>query len=338
MGTSRLTDRERTRRAGELGMWLIVAELLIAMALIWEVERLWGGVYVDDDHVFATFWWLLLTGVPAMVCVYLAGTKDSRLAGSVGIGVMGVAFVGLMIGTFLPGQTTYSWGISTMQGKWVISGIAIGLIGLLAVGSLVGAPSPMQKPWRWGSVVTCAAAAVLVLADIWQDLPDRFLKATVCLLSVGVITTHANVVLLVPLRDRHRWLAYATVSVAVFTFVMIDLQVISGSVVGDFTEQLVEPLAAAGGIVTIFGTVAVAVLSRLARPVAIEHSSEQIRHITVVCPICRKKQTVSVGQTTRCRACYLCIEVRLAEPRCSNCDHLLYYTDAKACPECGRVI
>jgi hypothetical protein len=59
--------------------------------------------------------------------------------------------------------------------------------------------------------------------------------------------------------------------------------------------------------------------------------------ITVICPRCRKKHTLPLGQTA-CPTCELRIHTRIEEPRCPNCGYLLYGLKSDRCPECGTQV
>ena len=62
-----------------------------------------------------------------------------------------------------------------------------------------------------------------------------------------------------------------------------------------------------------------------------------IRDKSVVCPCCGLDQTVPLG-TSSCSACGLRIHLRIEEPRCPDCDYLLYRLTSGRCPECGTVV
>jgi hypothetical protein len=62
-----------------------------------------------------------------------------------------------------------------------------------------------------------------------------------------------------------------------------------------------------------------------------------IQEITLICPGCRKKQLLPVGDA-QCPTCHLKFHIRIDEPRCPNCDYLLYMLKSDCCPECGSPI
>jgi hypothetical protein len=63
----------------------------------------------------------------------------------------------------------------------------------------------------------------------------------------------------------------------------------------------------------------------------------EIREITIICPGCDAKQTLPVGASS-CSRCGLVIHTRIEEPRCAQCDYLLYMLKSDNCPECGTPV
>ncbi|MCH7606667.1 MAG: glycine--tRNA ligase [Chloroflexi bacterium] len=116
---------------------------------------------------------------------------------------------------------------------------------------------------------------------------------------------------------------------------MIDLMVTDDKFPGiGIGQDIVGRVAAAGGIVAGCGTLALGVLARMNRKVEFEPFSPELSEITVVCPRCRKKQPIRIGDSA-CAACELRISIRIEEPRCPQCDYLLYGLTSDRCPECG---
>ena len=85
------------------------------------------------------------------------------------------------------------------------------------------------------------------------------------------------------------------------------------------------------------GTLALLVLARINRKVDVEPGSADLGEIPLVCPRCRKKQSLPVGNSI-CASCDLRISIREEEPRCAKCDYLLRGLMSDRCPECGTPI
>ena len=79
------------------------------------------------------------------------------------------------------------------------------------------------------------------------------------------------------------------------------------------------------------------VLARFNRRVDPETFSSEMAEVTLVCPRCNRKQAISTG-TSDCVGCGLRFELRIEEPRCSNCEYLLYGLTSATCPECGTPV
>lgn len=101
-------------------------------------------------------------------------------------------------------------------------------------------------------------------------------------------------------------------------------------------EQLVR-LGAAGGILAACGSLAMAVLARLNRGVYVEESVTSLSDVELVCPRCRTKQKLPLGDSA-CAKCGLRINIRVEEPRCATCGYLLIGAVSDRCPECGTPV
>jgi predicted Zn-ribbon and HTH transcriptional regulator len=334
MAVSRLVDRESTRASGLLGMWLVLIEFALALALIWRIgaliERSLGLSYVSDA-MLETMGWLLLAGAPSMAFLRLTRSRDSVLAGYLGLVLAATAFLFWMIESISDiVDPTMLYGRAMETGFW------IGSMGLLVVGSLLGSPRLTVRPWRWIGIIAAVTVAALGIYGLWMGISSPLgEKVTAVIASVAALTCFANVLLLVAIRPQHRWLVYATIAAAALTVAAFDVMVIYEPDYDQALREVTERGGVAGLILTGSGILAIIVLTRLQRPLAIERSSEVLREVTVICPMCRRRQTLPTGQSTACGSCGLRMEIKIAEPRCPRCDYLLYHLTSPSCPECG---
>ena len=223
--------------------------------------------------------------------------------------------------------------------NWWETSASLAIFGGLAVLCLIGLGTGDRRHWRWAGIAASIIACTMWLGNIWIGVGSDLGFVIFCaLISLATVSVHANLSLVPPLKSEHTWIRRGTIGAAILTGGLIDLMIIDDkfSVTGigyDFLGRL----ASAAGIVTGCGTLALCVLLRINRKVDFEPFSPELSEITLVCPRCRKKQAIRLGDST-CAACELRISIRIEEPRCSECDYLLYGLTSDRCPECGALI
>jgi hypothetical protein len=198
--------------------------------------------------------------------------------------------------------------------------------------ALVGLEVHPRRHWRWLGIAAAGASAGLILMDIWGGWSEHP-KVLCPLLSVAILVAYAVVLWMLPLKGRQGWVRWGTIGTALLTAAFINVIVI----LEPFLEDLFERLTAAGGIVTACGTLSLLVLAAFNRRVEVGRTTSVLMELTVVCPRCRRKQTVPVGDSA-CKSCGLRIHLRIEEPRCPHCDYLLHALTSDRCPECGATI
>jgi hypothetical protein len=158
------------------------------------------------------------------------------------------------------------------------------------------------------------------------------------LISLAVALAHANLALRIPLKSNQHWLATGAIIATVTTGVSLSAAAVPDDLFGNVRDAgLLYPLAAAAGIVACCGTLALLVLALLNRKVQTRAQPHDLRQITLQCPRCDRKQTLAIGDGV-CAGCGLRIHTAVHEPRCPNCDYLLYGLSSDRCPECGTPI
>jgi hypothetical protein len=177
------------------------------------------------------------------------------------------------------------------------------------------------------------------LVEIWDPIGSDLAFVIFCgFLAVGCVVAHANMCLGPLLRPTQRWVRQGTILFAVVTAALIVLVIAKDK----FPEipidaDLFGRFAAAAGIIAGCGTLALLVLARMNRKVDAEPESYELSEVSLVCPRCRRKQSLPTGDST-CPSCGLRISIRVEEPRCANCDYLLRGLTSDRCPECGTSI
>jgi hypothetical protein len=295
LGSSSLLEREDTWAPGALSLALIIGEYLLNLGLIWEVF----GKAEDQAGLTAVF--LALTGFPALVFVGTRGQAASRLAAPVGLAACASSFLLLMAGTWSRGWGTRNLG----HNHWFDVSGSLAPFAFLAVVALVGAGVD-RRHWRWGGVAAAALAFSMATYAILLDIREAS-SLFVCLASVAVVVAHANALVRVPLASNQRWLLRATLGTAIAAAAFVDL----GSIMRPWQEETLGRLAGAAAIMAGCGTLALLVLARVNRRVQRpEFSPTDVRHVSLVCPRCNRRQSIAV-EGGRCAACGLAILVHL---------------------------
>lgn len=344
MLVSRLVDHESTRASGLLGMWLVLAIGFIALGLIWDVDRLIDSLLGVQRSRFgyvmwSTMGWLFLTGLPAMLFLRMRGTDHARKAAWFGLVLAGIVFTLLMLDhlyfLFFWQGTAAWWGYDPQMMQ---TGLWLGAMGILAVACLSNGVHLMKKPWRWIGIAAAAGAAGMAIYGIWTGIStDLGEKIVFTLITTAIVTAHANMMLLCPLKPQHRWLRIATIALAIATGILITL-LFYYDIYDYYLDSLPERVTAALLILTFSCTLAMVILARMHRPIDISKSTKAIDRINLICPLCRTKQALPTGENAACVSCGLLMHIKITEPRCPQCDYLLYHLQSTSCPECGYVL
>lgn len=326
MALSMMADREKARDAALLGMGAVVSQFLLVLALIW-LPR-WA---VDDDHLALTVLWIFLVTPPAMMFLRLGKQPNARRASLVGLALAGAVLLLLLIATWAFDYGYPWWGI-----REDLSGTAgiIAAYGFLCCAALAGIET-QRYWWRWAGVGASILAAGIAITAIWLDLNDRngvFETIT----SIAVLVAICNLLMFVPLLPNQKWLRTATILAAAACAGFIDLIALLKTS-GTYDDDIFARLAGASGILAACGCLALAVLARLNLRLDRRPVLSEIRQCTIICPGCGKKHVADTGASA-CPTCGLIAHVKFEEPRCPNCDYLLFMLQSERCPECGTPV
>jgi len=329
-------DSKKSRSAGMLGMCGVVLEFLMALMLIWDIPPRLVGLR-GEEQIALTMLSLAGAVVFGMVFLRLHPEGHGRVAGPVGIIVTAAAFLLFMFGVWEL-RTLARAARSLHQEKlWETSGITM-LFGSLAVCSLVGFAAGDRRHWRWAGIAGAAGAWLLMLGGIWTGTrSDAGTVAFSILTAIAGVSAYANLLLFCPLKPHQFWVRTATIASAILTAALVDLHVVDSVLKLPIDGDMLNRFTAAAGIVASCGTLALSVLARMNRGVKFEPVTAELREMSVVCPRCQKKQLIEVGKSA-CKFCKLRISIEIEEPRCPNCDYLLFTLTSGRCPECGTPI
>jgi len=335
--TAAMVDRREVRWAGLLGMGTVVAEFLLALILIWNAARAILPWVRDPDLklILSMVFTGLAVGV-AMACALPLRVPRQAIAAKTAIG-----FTVVTLAAFLTATWADDFLIAGDEDWWESAG-ALLVFAVLVVPSLFDLTPSTRRPWRWLGILCAAVSSVMWLSEIWNPIGSKLgVVVYAGLVTLSAVTAHANLCLgTVSLKLGQRWVRSSTIAAfgaaGLATFLYVWDQQFSGSLL-PLDSDLLERFLAAAGIAAGCGTLALFVLARINRHVDVDPGSEAIDEITVICPRCRKKQTLAVGDSA-CGACGLRISIKLEEPRCAHCDYLLHGLTSDRCPECGHEI
>jgi hypothetical protein len=303
---SPMFDQEKTRAVGLSGLAAVVVEFLLALALIWEVPQLLFGLQWEEELAL-TMLFFALAAVLLALARLLANRPHSRLAGSLGVGATAVTFGAFMIAIWFPERLIE-------EEKWFESGSAVFTIGLLVLLSLVAAGAEPRRPWRWLSPLAGLIAFALWMSNVWLGTESAFGAVMFSVLvSVAAVVGHANLCFLVKLPSDRGWLRGGTIAAAMLTAAFIDLVILNQEYVTiAWDGELLGRLSAAAAIAAGCGSMALLVLARIGRGVTRETPATELSEMSVICPRCRKKQSIDIGESS-CSKCGLRISIRVEE-------------------------
>ncbi len=324
-----MVDQTRTRWAGLVGTFGVLSVFLIVVGLIWEAYRWLPGGW-DESELLGTAGILVPVTGCAMAFLKMLHSVNTRVAGWTGLALTATCLVLSLIAIWLPSGAAFTnpSRYHTLERLWGTAA-TVGGVGLLAVAALVGLGED-RRYWRWAGVVSCVAAAWLGVTSVWGgDIHHENLLAL--FIAVAFWVALAIPLRRIELKREHRWLRHATLvagGLAASLWTML---------VWGLDEDLGGRAAAACSILAACGTMALGLLARLNRKVDTRDLPGELRHITLFCPRCNKKQTVPLGASA-CRACGIKLEIKAEQPSCRECGYLLYGETVDRCSECGTSV
>lgn len=335
MAASLLLDKETGRASGLVGMIAVLIATFLTFVLIWDLDVLIPSPHPEETCAL-TIGSILLCALPAMAFFRSRHNPSVRVASNLGVILTGVTFAMLMIPTWdihvivSLGSSDYWYGTAT----------ATGLLGLVAAACVVSIDVP--TPFRFGllSLIRIAGLAativswIMALIAIWTHVTESSGLFTT-LISTGCVVGLTNLTLLATLTQPQRWIRIGTIAAGVITAVCVDILAFGG---WSNSDEFLIRIGGAAGFVTACGSLALIILARMNRPMAnADREYREATQIAVTCPGCRSKQTLPVG-TSACPTCHLRFNIRIDEPRCAQCDYLLFMLTGDKCPECGATI
>jgi hypothetical protein len=304
---TRLADEPATKVAGLTGLAVVLVDFCLILLL------LWGSFASLDSRFQETLAWasffVIATALPAVVFLLFLHHPAGWLAARVGVAASAITFVELMLGTWhLAGRYSFP------NERWLEAAGATALFGFLGVCCLVG--TLQQRPWRWAGVIASLVGWLILSVHFFQptNSPAGEVLFTV-VTAAAMVAAYANLYMLPRLAPRQEVFRLATIALGILTGVLVAWLIIDGIVgysVGGLSEG-VERLAAACGILTACGSVAILILALVHR----SHSRKSLVTLTwvemaITCPSCGEQQKVPLGHSA-CSKCRLTFFIRVGE-------------------------
>lgn len=334
---SKKLDREETRPMGLAMLTAIVPCFVLVLASIW-IGLAFG--WRVELEVFFTAMHYAACAVVLLVALGLSRGEATRVSGRLGIVA---ALACLVLGVPAIWAERLGFGTWDIQAKlWGTSWLVFWTTVL--AGMSLYAVTTRTTPWRWIGVLAAAAALLMGLYGIWNELKDPpvwFVQALIVALAIGM----ANVLHTLKLEGVQRYVALGTIGTVLLTATLLSyLNFISEGFRRDISnDELLVRLIAAGSIVSACGLLAITIFLAANRRALVTTSAsvKEIRSVKVTCPRCATKVDAAAaagGARSRCGGCGLLFVIELAEPRCVKCDYNLLDLKGDRCPECGTPV
>jgi hypothetical protein len=221
----------------------------------------------------------------------------------------------------------------------------LGSVVLFCLPALTASGMLEKGHWRVVNVIALwvsVAGLVLFLLVIWVLQPlyrsnirlwEEPLWKSMALAAIWAIALPWGAMLArTQFRDWYRWLRFGSIFVVYLTAASLSLAAIF-----EADDEPVWKLLGVLGILTALGTIALPILYKVRGMERDEQVESTPLEMTIICPRCLTKQTVSSGPS-RCRRCKLKFTIEIEEPRCPKCNYLLHQLTRPVCPECGAVL
>lgn len=334
---SKKLDREETRPLGLAMLAAIVPCFVLVLTAIW-IGLVFG--WRVELEVMLTALHYAGCAVVFLIALGLCRLEATRVSGRL---ALLAALVCLMLGLPAIWADRLGFGAWDFQAKlWGTSWLVFWT--MVLAGMSLYAVTTRTTPWRWIGVLAAAAALLMGLYGIWNELKDPpvwFVQALIVALAVGL----ANVLNTLRLEGVQRYVALATIGTVLLTAVLMSyLNFITVGFQTDVSDdELLVRLIAAGSIVSVCGLLAITIFLAANRRALVTTSAsvKEIRSVKVTCPRCATKTDAAAGvggARSRCGGCGLIFVIEMAEPRCVKCEYNLLDLKSDRCPECGTPV
>lgn len=202
---------------------------------------------------------------------------------------------------------------------------------------IVGIPcADLHERRQWpplplAGLIVCGVGLLMVLVCIWTEPTDdmTFPRATGVVAVIAFSLAHTSVLVRVPGGPTQIWLLRGTLACVWAVAVMC-----SAAIVLEPKDELFFRVFGALGVLDASGSLSLLIMAKLRQIGKIEKLQTTPARIEIRCPRCATSQVLNAGKS-KCTACGLKFTIEIEEPRCANCDYLLWQLPERRCPECG---
>ncbi len=301
-GLAAVHNHEQTKRAGLFGMIVVVVTYILVLPLIWwrPEERIAEEIYTGMAQMAI---WIFLVGGAAFLCLLMMLVKELRQASYVALGLCLVAFLQLVLGTWLP-DPEFPERFALQDERWFWAALATAVFGTLAV---AGIPRIRSRYWPalgiLAAVVGWSAATYVIFWESHQNVSETIITISS---SIAALVAYINLILFLPLLIRSEWVRTIAIGTVFLMGIGVDFLIIHN--IWDWPEypwhDWVERITAAASIVASCSTVGLLVLAIIQRFSNLEGKRSAFQELTLTCPRCETQQTVEIGKSM-CSHCQL---------------------------------
>ncbi|HZZ44715.1 MAG TPA: hypothetical protein VFE58_17395 [Tepidisphaeraceae bacterium] len=219
--------------------------------------------------------------------------------------------------------------------RWILSMLSIALFSLLSLGA---ANAIEHRTWiraMHGTIALCIVGVCLFLVAIWlPDLPfvneDFFGKLNGLIATWTIGLTVAGMLAITRFRPPLSLVRIFSIGAIFLLAVVVTLDIFIEPD-GDLWLRITGSTA----IITALGAIGTPILYKVK---GIKEPVETTPlELSIVCPRCLLAQSIASGDS-RCAGCRLKFHLEIEEPRCPECNYLLYRLTTPRCPECGHAL
>ncbi len=298
---------------------------LTAGALVAVVALLLAQFNETTARILLTLAALALHSGIAMACAAALERRDWPALSAFGLFAFGVNFFVLIACIWWPGglDTPAVHALAT-------TGSLMGYY-VLAIPGAALYERGQRKTIAATGLVVCAVGFLMLLVCIWAEPTGdlTFPKATGVVAVVAFSLAHSCLLLRVPGGRTLTWLLRATLACVWAVAAMSSL-----AIVLEPEDDVFYRMFGALGVMDASGSLALLILAKLRQVGKVAQLASTPAQIEVRCPRCSTPQTLAAGKS-KCTACGLKFNIEIEEPRCPQCDYLLWQLPERRCPECG---